>query len=92
MSKATEDALSALHGTVAKVLTAQLTYEDEPVSFGLDGAEGGGELRYSATPATIAAAIKFLKDNGIEALPVDGSALFNLVDGLPFDTDSLQVN
>jgi hypothetical protein len=45
-----------------------------------------------ATSGEFSAAIKFLKDNGIEALPVDGSALFNLVDGLPFDTDSLQVN
>lgn len=42
-----------------------------------------------ATAAEFSAAIKFLKDNGIEALPVEGSPLFNLVDSLPFDSDSL---
>jgi hypothetical protein len=45
-----------------------------------------------ATAAEFSAAIKFLKDNGIEALPVEGSPLFNLVDSLPFDANSLQVN
>lgn len=45
-----------------------------------------------ATAAEFSAAIKFLKDNGIEALPVEGSPLFNLVDSLPFDSNSLQVN
>jgi hypothetical protein len=42
-----------------------------------------------ATAAEFSAAIKFLKDNGIEALPVEGSPLFNLVDSLPFDADNL---
>ena len=42
-----------------------------------------------ATAAEFSAAIKFLKDNGIEALPVEGSPLFDLVDSLPFDSDSL---
>jgi hypothetical protein len=42
-----------------------------------------------ATAAEFSAAIKFLKDNGIEALPVDGSPLFNLVDSLPFDSEGL---
>jgi len=42
-----------------------------------------------ATAAEFSAAIKFLKDNGIEALPVEGSPLYNLVDSLPFDADSL---
>lgn len=30
---------------------------------------------------------QFLKDNGIEALPVDNSPLKSLVDELPFNTD-----
>ena len=30
---------------------------------------------------------QFLKDNGIEALPVDNSPLKSLVDELPFDTE-----
>ena len=30
---------------------------------------------------------QFLKDNGIEAIPVDNSPLKSLVDELPFDTE-----
>ena len=30
---------------------------------------------------------QFLKDNGIEAIPVDNSPLKNLVDELPFNTE-----
>jgi len=43
-----------------------------------------------ATAAELSAAIKFLKDNGIEALPMEGSPLGNLVDHLPFDVESLE--
>ena len=39
-----------------------------------------------ARPADIANAIKFLKDNGIEGLPVAGSPLGNLVNSMPFPT------
>ncbi len=37
-----------------------------------------------ARPADMANAIKFLKDNGIEGLPVAGSPLGNLVNSMPF--------
>lgn len=37
-----------------------------------------------ATAADISAAIKFLKDNGIEQLAVAGSPIANLVASLPF--------
>ena len=37
-----------------------------------------------ARPADMANAIKFLKDNGIEGLPVVGSPLGNLVNSMPF--------
>ncbi len=37
-----------------------------------------------ARPADMANAIKFLKDNGIEGLPVEGSPLGNLVNSMPF--------
>ena len=40
-----------------------------------------------AKAADLAAAIKFLKDNGIEAIPVEGSPLGNLVDNLPFNVE-----
>ena len=39
-----------------------------------------------ARPADMANAIKFLKDNGIEGLPVVGSPLGNLVNSMPFPT------
>lgn len=39
-----------------------------------------------ARPADIANAIKFLKDNGIEGLPIEGSPLGNLVNNMPFPT------
>ena len=66
MKKATENALSELHGAVAEVLTAQLGHQQEAMDFNQDGEEvGTGTLVYTAAPATIAAAIKFLKDNQI---------------------------
>jgi len=66
MSKASEDKLSNLHGAVAEVLTAQLTHTEAETTFDEDGAcVETGETVYTATPATIAAAIKFLKDNQI---------------------------
>lgn len=64
--KASEDRLSELHGVVATVLTAQLNHQEEATSFDDEGnCVGTGEMQYTATPATVAAAIKFLKDNQI---------------------------
>lgn len=66
MSKATEDALGALHGAVAEVLTEQIKHTTEETTFNEEGEEvATGEVIYDASPATIAAAIKFLKDNQI---------------------------
>ena len=42
-----------------------------------------------AKAADLAAAIKFLKDNGIEAIPVEGSPLGNLMDNLPFNVEPI---
>jgi len=39
-----------------------------------------------ARPADMANAIKFLKDNGIEGLPIEGSPLGNLINNMPFPT------
>lgn len=66
MNKANEDKLGALHGAVAQVLTHQVSHQQEETTFDEDGMEvGTGEMVYTALPATIAAAIKFLKDNQI---------------------------
>ncbi|CAB4124914.1 hypothetical protein UFOVP63_41 [uncultured Caudovirales phage] len=43
-----------------------------------------------ANPAELNAAIKFLQNNGIEALPVEGSPLAGILSSLPtFDDDEL---
>ena len=66
MSKANETKLGALHGAVAQVLTAQISHTEEEMILNMDGEEEStGEVVYTAPPATIAAAIKFLKDNQI---------------------------
>ncbi len=66
MSKANERKLGDLHGAVATVLTAQISHTQEETVFNEDGEEvGTGEMVHTAPPATIAAAIKFLKDNQI---------------------------
>jgi len=38
----------------------------------------------------ISNAIKFLKDNNIDAIPVQGSPLDGLLEALPFNSESLQ--
>jgi len=40
-----------------------------------------------ATPAEISVAVKFLKDNGIEALAVENSPLANILDEMPKFTE-----
>lgn len=66
MSKANEKKLGDLHGAVATVLNAQITHQVEETAFDEEGSEvPTGEFVYTAQPAVIAAAIKFLKDNQI---------------------------
>ena len=43
-----------------------------------------------AKPADMSNAIKFLKDNNIDAIPVQGSPLDGLLEALPFNSESLQ--
>lgn len=66
MTKANENKLNQLHGVVAEVLTAQLKHMEAETTFDEEGncVETGEEV-YTASPATLAAAIKFLKDNQI---------------------------
>ena len=40
-----------------------------------------------AKPADLSVAVKFLKDNGIEAIPTDCSLLQAIFEELPFDED-----
>lgn len=71
-SRATEDLLAALHGTVCRELIDKLK---------------SGE----ATAADISVAVKFLKDNGITAVPGEKNDLGKLAASLP-DLDSLDAN
>lgn len=66
MSKASEKILGKLHAAVAQVLIEQVTMKEEDTIVNLDGeVEGTGEMLYSCASATMATAIKFLKDNSI---------------------------
>ncbi len=40
-----------------------------------------------ASPQEVAQALKMLKDNGIQAIPVKNSPLANLMDKMPFSVD-----
>ncbi|MCP4829619.1 MAG: hypothetical protein GY889_12185 [Proteobacteria bacterium] len=78
MTKATEEKLSALHGAVATVLTDQLTETIEV----LDEETNTTKTIYAASPAVMAQAIKFLKDNDITASIEDDSNISGLADML----------
>lgn len=66
MSKATESALGDLHQSVARVLNDVVTNESEIIEYDAEGNEiQTGKMEYTCTPAMMAAAIKFLKDNSI---------------------------
>ena len=73
MSKSTEQELSALHGVVAKVLKTQL--EETVTVIDEDGKE---DRVFTANPATLGVAIKFLKDNDITASIADDENLGEL--------------
>ena len=73
MSRATEDALGALHGLIADALKEQI-----------EAARASGE---GIPPALLAQAIKFLKDNGIDAPEQAGGRLDRLKKSLPSAAD-----
>lgn len=83
MSKATENELTELHRAVATVLTAQVSAQGDETTFDEDGLmQPTGEKIFTASPATISAAIKFLKDNEITADIETDENLTNLRDTL----------
>lgn len=66
MSRASEQKLASLHGAVAEVLTAQVKHQEAETVFNEHGDPvETGDMVYTASPATMATAIKFLKDNAI---------------------------
>lgn len=82
-NKATESALGEMHMMVTKVLTAQVSRQEEEEAFNADGElVASGNMIYTAPPATLAAAIKFLKDNQITTdIEIDNN-MSNLRDAL----------
>jgi len=83
MSKATENYLGELHGALAKVLTSQVLTQEEVQVLDDEGMPvGSGEMAFVASPALIAVAAKFLKDNSITSdIKVDKN-MGNLSDAL----------
>jgi len=80
---ALEEALGDLHALTAETL-AKIIRDGVPIV----NKETGEIEGYAPAPAPyIAAAIKFLKDNNIEAVPAEGTKLKNLADSLPEFTD-----
>lgn len=69
MSKASNDSLNELHGTLARVLMEEISKKDD---------DGKGRA------AILNVARQFLKDNGIEALPSSSKPLRELAEVLPF--------
>lgn len=66
MSKASESKLALLHSAVAQVLTEQVLHEEEETTFDGEGETvGTGMMIKTATPALLATAARFLKDNDI---------------------------
>lgn len=66
MSKATESKLAQLHGAVADCLLEQIAATEEETIFDEDGLEQKtGVMVRTVTPATMAVATKFLKDNQV---------------------------
>ena len=69
MSRATEEALAALHGLLADTLREQI--------------EKAKASEEGIPPALLAQAIKFLKDNGIDSPALKGSKVDTLAEAMP---------
>lgn len=68
MAKSPENELSDLHGNIARVMTEQVLKKEAVCTFDDDGNQvPTDEEEYTATPALLAVAAKFLKDNHITA-------------------------
>jgi len=85
MSKATEDALNSLHGSLATELTDRIKNGEKKIELvDCDGHVQEHEVRLPAGANVLSVARQFLKDNHVEAGP-ENKELADLVDSLPFD-------
>lgn len=78
MSKASEEALEALHNALAETLAAGVKDIKRAI-----GNPAAGEIKGAA--ALLNVARQFLKDNGVESLPNPGSPTKSLLDEMPFE-------
>ncbi|MBV1929748.1 MAG: hypothetical protein KUG81_09595 [Gammaproteobacteria bacterium] len=93
MSKATESKLASLHGAVAEVLTDQVKRTEPETTFDSEGnCVETGEVVYSASPALVATAIKFLKDNQITCDITQDENMGKLKDALGRKTKHSRLN
>jgi len=83
MSKASESKLALLHAAVANVLTEQVLHEEEETSFDGEGETVmTGVMVKTATPALLATAARFLKDNDITCDVEQDENMSNLSEAL----------
>ena len=73
MSKATEDALNALHGAVASTLASQMQAPLFNEGQKIEGTEGLG-----CSAAVLSVAVAFLKNNNVTASPATNTGLADL--------------
>lgn len=83
MAKSTETILSDLHGHVGSTLIEIVTAQEEVIDYDDDGCIiKTGVMKPSVTPAMMAQAVKFLKDNDITCDAEHDDNLNNLRDVL----------
>lgn len=75
---ASEKALNELHNAVANVLTHKMSVREVERVVKIDGEEQVVKETVEPTAAELAAAIAFLKNNNITAVPEEDSALAEL--------------
>jgi hypothetical protein len=85
LSRATDQALDALHSLIAEGLTEDLRRNLEnarkPKTIVVEGKAAANPEWEPLSPKTLAVAIKFLKDNGIDA-PASATRFNGIVDEL----------
>ena len=67
MGRATDALMDQLHGEVTTALIDEITTRNDEVVIGMDKAGEAVKGRKGLAPAMVAAAIKLLKDNGVDA-------------------------
>jgi len=87
MSKASEQALDALHGALANELSTRIKEGEKKIELvDCDGHVQEHEVTLPVGANILSVARQFLKDNHVEA-GAQSQAIADLVDSLPFDEE-----